>query len=90
MRGTFITVAAAIATIVWSSTGFEEAALGYAILGSIPTAILAVASTWIAIVALTRHDPPRWMAVTALVISGLLALPIGIYALVGLSLLMTI
>ncbi|WP_426519578.1 hypothetical protein ACPPVQ_05875 [Diaminobutyricibacter sp. McL0618] len=72
MAGTFITVAAAIGTIVWSSMDSGLAGLSDFLMGLIPTAIIALGSSVTAFVALVERSRPRWIAVTALVISGVL------------------
>ncbi|WP_426519576.1 hypothetical protein ACPPVQ_05870 [Diaminobutyricibacter sp. McL0618] len=84
MAGTLITLVAALGTIVWSSVDGGEAGLSDALIGSIPTAIVAIASTLIASFARQSDNRPRWMAVTAFWISGVIALPSGYAALLAL------
>lgn len=77
MAVTLIALVAAITTCVWSSVDGGEAGWSDALIGAIPITILAIASIAISIPALTRDLRPRWVAVTAFLISGVLALFFG-------------
>ncbi|MEN2742270.1 hypothetical protein ABCS02_31205 [Microbacterium sp. X-17] len=73
LAGASIALAVAVAAFVRSWVDGGEAGLSDVMIGAIPMTIVAIPSTAIAIVALAKHEHPRWMAVTAVVISGVLA-----------------
>ncbi|GAA4144337.1 hypothetical protein [Leifsonia shinshuensis] len=70
-----IALTVAVSTIVLSRD--DEAALSDMLIGAIPTTIIAIASIAISTAALTRDVRPRWVAVTAFLISWVLALFFG-------------
>ncbi|MFB9747999.1 hypothetical protein [Leifsonia shinshuensis] len=78
MWGASITWVVLIATFVWSSVDGGWAGLSVVVFGWLVAMIVGIASAVISVAALATGEPPRWMAITALIISVMPALLCGL------------